>query len=152
MRADAAGELARGIVEFGEGYGSGESLHGKHVNIEFWQDWCAAIVQHARDTGKHHFYMFGEVYSFEPAELSYFMRKSQMDSVLDFAFQNHVTAFASGAPGARLQKLFADDAFYLTPRTSAVGLPTFLGNHDMGRIGHFLGGKDHPLDRVRLAH
>jgi len=35
LRADAAGELARGIVEFGEGYGSGESLHGKHVNIEF---------------------------------------------------------------------------------------------------------------------
>lgn len=124
----------------------------KHVNIEFWQDWCAAIVQHARDTGKHNFYMFGEVYSFETAELSYFMRKSQMDSVLDFAFQNHVTAFASGAPGARLQQLFADDAFYLTPRTSAVGLPTFLGNHDMGRIGHFLSTKDHPLDRVRIAH
>ena len=90
----------------------------KHVNIEFWQDWCAAIVQHARETGKHHFFMFGEVYSFEPAELSYFMRKSQMDSVLDFAFQNHVTAFASGAPGARLHKLFDDDAFYLTPRTA----------------------------------
>ena len=35
LRADAAGELARGIVEFGEGYGSGESLHGKHVNVEF---------------------------------------------------------------------------------------------------------------------
>ena len=124
----------------------------KHVNIEFWQDWCAAIVQHARETGKHHFFMFGEVYSFEPAELSYFMRKSQMDSVLDFAFQNHVTAFASGAPGARLHKLFTDDAFYLTPRTSAVGLPTFLGNHDMGRIGHFLEDKDHALARVRLAH
>jgi arginyl-tRNA synthetase len=35
LRADAAGELARGIVDFGAGYGSGESLTGKHVNIEF---------------------------------------------------------------------------------------------------------------------
>lgn len=35
LRADAAGELARGIVEFGEGYGSGESLYNQRVNIEF---------------------------------------------------------------------------------------------------------------------
>ena len=35
LAADAAGELARGIVEFGDAYGSGESLHGRTVNIEF---------------------------------------------------------------------------------------------------------------------
>jgi arginyl-tRNA synthetase len=35
LRADAAGELARGIVEFGAGYGSGESLYNTTINLEF---------------------------------------------------------------------------------------------------------------------
>ena len=35
LRADAAGELARGIVTFGEGYGSGESLYNTTINLEF---------------------------------------------------------------------------------------------------------------------
>ncbi|WP_061962729.1 arginine--tRNA ligase [Demequina aurantiaca] len=35
LGAGAAGELAKGIVDYGEGYGSGESLTGKTVNIEF---------------------------------------------------------------------------------------------------------------------
>ncbi|WP_062212902.1 arginine--tRNA ligase [Demequina oxidasica] len=35
LAAGAAGELAKGIVDFGDGYGSGESLTGKTVNIEF---------------------------------------------------------------------------------------------------------------------
>jgi arginyl-tRNA synthetase len=35
LRADAAGELARGIVEFGDEYGSGESLYNTTINLEF---------------------------------------------------------------------------------------------------------------------
>ncbi len=35
LAADAAGELARGIVEFGDDFGRGESLTGTTVNIEF---------------------------------------------------------------------------------------------------------------------
>ncbi|SEJ21753.1 arginine--tRNA ligase [Demequina mangrovi] len=35
LDADAAGLLAKGIVDFGDGYGSGESLTGHTVNLEF---------------------------------------------------------------------------------------------------------------------
>lgn len=35
LAAGAAGELAKGIVDYGDGYGRGESLTGKTVNIEF---------------------------------------------------------------------------------------------------------------------
>lgn len=35
LAADAAGELARGIVEFGDDYGRGESFYGQTVNVEF---------------------------------------------------------------------------------------------------------------------
>jgi arginyl-tRNA synthetase len=35
LAADAAGLLAKGIVDYGEDYGRGESLTGKTVNIEF---------------------------------------------------------------------------------------------------------------------
>ncbi|MFW2513167.1 arginine--tRNA ligase [Demequina sp. SO4-13] len=35
LQASAAGELARGIVEYGADYGRGESMTGKTVNVEF---------------------------------------------------------------------------------------------------------------------
>ena len=36
--------------------------------------------------------------------------------------------------------------------SNAYALPTFLGNHDMGRIGTFLTGTDSVLERDELAH
>ena len=43
---------------------------------------------------------------------------------------------------------------YTTPTTNAQALPTFLGNHDMGRIGYFVKDADHtrssaPSSRTR---
>ena len=41
---------------------------------------------------------------------------------------------------------------YTTPTTNAQALPTFLGNHDMGRIGYFVKDADTPEQRSELAH
>jgi hypothetical protein len=82
--------------------------------------------------------MFGEVYDADPAVLSPYVRDTDMNSVLDFAFQSAATSFAKGGDAQVLQKMFAGDDRYTTPDSSATALPTFLGNHDMGRIGYFL--------------
>ena len=39
-----------------------------------------------------------------------------------------------------------------TPTTNAQALPTFLGNHDMGRIGYMVKGASTPEKRSELAH
>lgn len=124
----------------------------KHVNFEFWEKWSAEVLDYARTTAnKPDFFMFGEVYEADPAKLSPYVRNSDMNSVLDFAFQSNATSYAKGGSAKTLQALFAGDDLYTTPDSSATALPTFLGNHDMGRIGYFLAGAD-ALQRDELAH
>ena len=125
----------------------------KHVNLEFWQKWTTQVLDYAHNTAnKPDFFMFGEVYDADAAKLSPYVRKTDMSSVLDFAFQAGATGFAQGFSGDGLSKLFASDDYYTTPDSSATALPTFLGNHDMGRVGYFVKGSSNPLARSELAH
>lgn len=124
----------------------------KHVNFEFWQDWTTQVLDYAHDQGKDDFFMFGEVYDADPALLSPYVRDTDMNSVLDFTFQSAATSFAKGGKVSTLQNLFAGDDYYTTPDSSATALPTFLGNHDMGRIGYFLKDNDNAQQRDELAH
>ncbi|WP_439590908.1 pullulanase-type alpha-1,6-glucosidase [Microbacterium sp.] len=123
----------------------------KHVNFEFWEEWSSQVLDYAHANGKPDFFMFGEVYDADPAKLSPYVRNSDMNSVLDFTFQSNATAYAKGGSAAQLTALFAGDDMYTTPDSSATALPTFLGNHDMGRIGYFVAGAD-ALQRDELAH
>ncbi|MFC9559641.1 pullulanase-type alpha-1,6-glucosidase [Agromyces sp. NPDC056965] len=124
----------------------------KHVNFEFWEQWSTEVLDYAHAAGKPDFFMFGEVYDADPVKLSPYVRKTDMNSVLDFTFQSQATSFAAGNSAKNLQSLFAGDDYYTTPDSSATALPTFLGNHDMGRIGYFLQSTDAPLARDELAH
>ena len=122
----------------------------KHVNFEFWETWTTEVLDYAHANGKPEFFMFGEVFDADPAKLSPYVRDTDMNSVLDFTFQSAATAFAGGGAAGGLSTLFAGDDHYTTPDSSATALPTFLGNHDMGRIGYFLNGKTEPA-RARPA-
>lgn len=124
----------------------------KHVNFEFWEQWASEVLEHAHAAGKDDFFMFGEVYDADPVKLSPYVRKTDMNSVLDFTFQSQAVSFAAGNSAKNLQSLFAGDDYYTTPDSSATALPTFLGNHDMGRVGHFLQSTGAPLERDELAH
>ena len=114
----------------------------KHVNFEFWEQWSTEVLDYAHATGKPDFFMFGEVYDADPQKLSPYVRKTDMNSVLDFTFQSQAVSFAAGNSAKNLQSLFAGDDYYTTPDSSATALPTFLGNHDMGRVGYFLQSTD----------
>ncbi|MBD5786888.1 pullulanase-type alpha-1,6-glucosidase [Cellulosimicrobium terreum] len=124
----------------------------KHVNFEFWETWTTEVLDYAHAQGKDDFFMFGEVYDADAAKLSPYVRRTDMSSTLDFTFQSAATSFASGNSAKGLASLFASDDMYTTPDTSASALPTFLGNHDMGRVGSMLASTDDPLARDELAH
>uniref|UniRef100_B0SXK2 Alpha amylase catalytic region n=1 Tax=Caulobacter sp. (strain K31) TaxID=366602 RepID=B0SXK2_CAUSK len=131
----------------------------RHVNPEFWQAFVPAMLARAKARGIPNFHIFGEVAETEPGMLANFTRVDGYPAVLDFAFQGAVADVVNGKVGTdRLAHLFAQDALYQGGEAAALQLPTFLGNHDMGRIGHFVRGahpeasEDEIARRVVLAH
>lgn len=131
----------------------------KHVNPEFWAEFSPAIVDHAKSLGIEHFHVFGEVYEFDPGHLATYTTRDRLPSVLDFAFQGAVRdVVVNGAPARTLERLFDVDYAYADGLDTAAILPTFLGNHDMGRFAGFLReadpemSDDDTLARLKLAH
>ncbi|WP_286257335.1 pullulanase-type alpha-1,6-glucosidase [Streptomyces graminofaciens] len=131
----------------------------KHVNTEFWTQWATALDAYAAKKGRDDFFMFGEVYSADTSVTSPYVTQGRLDSTLDFPFQDAARAYASQDGSAqRLASVFGDDYKYTTDKANAYEQVTFLGNHDMGRIGYFL-KQDNPkatdaelLAKDRLAN
>ena len=131
----------------------------RHVNPEFWQAFIPAMLQRAEAKGIPHFHIFGEVYDPDPAVTARFTRVDAYPAVLDFPFQKQAVDVASGKVGTdALAKLFDADAVYAQGADTAAILPTFLGNHDMGRVGFFVKQANPEADdaellaRIKLAH
>ena len=131
----------------------------KHVNIEFWQEFLPDTQENAANAGRPDFYMFGEVFDPDPVYLSTFTTEALFPSILDFGFQARAQAFAaSSAPTHQLRYFFFMDDLYTDHDSNVYNLPTFLGNHDMGRIGRFVTVANPSADdaelfsRDRLAH
>ena len=111
----------------------------KHVNPEFWKAFLPKVLATAKAAGKTNFPIFGEVADSDIPFLASFVTEQKFPGVLDFPFQAKVSRFAKAGGGAAdLVTLFNADDLYTTTNTSAYSLATFLGNHDMGRIGRFI--------------
>ncbi|MFE7464150.1 pullulanase-type alpha-1,6-glucosidase [Streptomyces sp. NPDC057499] len=131
----------------------------KHVDLDFWTQWATALDAYAAKRGREDFFMFGEVYSSDTAVTSPYVTRGRLDATLDFPFQEAARQYASqGAPAAKLAAVFGEDYRYTTDKANAYEQVTFLGNHDMGRIGTFL-KQDNPkagdaelLARAKLAN
>lgn len=131
----------------------------KHVNDEFWQQFGPKVLSYAKQQGKDEFFMFGEVFDTSKSFTSQFTTRNKMQAVLDFPFQDAARNFASRSQDARqLETFFSLDDWYTDADSNVYQLPTFLGNHDMGRIGSFISA-DNPdaddaerLSRDELAH
>ncbi|MFC7848881.1 alpha-amylase family glycosyl hydrolase [Arthrobacter sp. NPDC057388] len=131
----------------------------KHVNDEFWQTFGPDVLAYAREQGKDEFFMFGEVFDTSKSFTSQFTTRNSMQAVLDFPFQDAARNFASkGQDAKQLEGFFADDDWYTDADSNVYQLPTFLGNHDMGRIGSFISTDNPDADdaervaRDALAH
>ena len=111
----------------------------RHVRPAFWRQFNKAMLERAESLGKDNFYIFGEVYDFEVAALARHTWDHRYPAVLDFAFQGAARdVIANGVGSGRLARLFAADTIYRGGRRGARKLPTFLGNHDMGRFSMFI--------------
>ncbi|MFJ2032105.1 pullulanase-type alpha-1,6-glucosidase [Streptosporangium sp. NPDC087985] len=158
-------EVVNGMIDIYKTWVRDTGLDGfridtaKHVNMEFWERFSPALRGYAAKLGNKRFFMFGEVYSSDPAFTSRYSTRGGMNATLDFPFQEAARSFSGGTAGAaRLARLFADDDYHTDADGNAASLPTFLGNHDMGRIGRFI-TQDNPgapdselLRRDLLAH
>jgi pullulanase-type alpha-1,6-glucosidase len=127
----------------------------KHVNMEFWQRFNPAMLEQARHDGNPDFFMFGEVYDARPSFMSQYTTTGKLPATLDFGFQAQAVNWVQGKSGTDLRDLYADDDYYTDTDSNAYELPTFLGNHDMGRVAYLLKGSSADdsdlMRRVKLA-
>ena len=133
----------------------------RHVDPGFWQAFVPAMLETAKVRGIPNFAIFGEVAREEPGNgyIAQFTRRDGYPAVLDFAFQASVRAALGQGKGTQvLADLFEGDVLYEGGEAAALAMPTFLGNHDMGRIATLI-RHDRPgitaaeLEaRVALAH
>ena len=128
----------------------------KHVNMDFWKRFGPALQGYAASIGNDDFFMFGEVYDADPRFMSQYTTEGKLQATVDFGFQGSGSNFAKGRPTTELRDFFASDDWFIDADSNAYSLPTFLGNHDMGRIGKFLSDAgaegEELLQRDRLAH
>jgi len=133
----------------------------KHVNPEFWQAFVPAMLQRADAKGIRHFHIFGEVWTDEldVALLARATRVDRLPSVLDFAFRAAVLQTVAGSAGTdTFVRLFNGDALYEGGERTARILPTFVSNHDNGRLAYFVrknlpdASDEEVLKRVVLGH
>lgn len=133
----------------------------KHVNPAFWQAFVPAMQARAKARGIPNFHIFGEVYidAVDPGALAWHTHAAGLPAVLDFAFARAAIDAVSGTKGTgEFARLFDGDLLYKGGATAALQLPTFLGNHDMGRFSMFVkqanpaASEAELLQRVMLGH
>ncbi|GAA4120122.1 hypothetical protein GCM10022415_21260 [Knoellia locipacati] len=150
---DGMGEIYKKWVDFGIDGFRIDTV--KHVNLEFWQKFVPAILGEAKAVKNDDFFAFGEVYDGNPAVMSEYTTRGKLQATLDFGFQQQGVDFAKGKPANVLADFFSKDDWYTDQDSNAYQLPTFLGNHDMGRVAMFLkeGTKSEAehLARVKFA-
>ena len=129
----------------------------RHVNAAFFRQWLPRIRAAAVRAGVKDFAVFGEVFDSDTLALYPFVRSRGLPTLLDFPLQDQLVGYASGERGSRgIASVMADDDYFLGGNGVAYTPPTFLGNHDMGRVGLLLrqrSGDDATLlRRDLLAH
>ncbi len=133
----------------------------RHVDPGFWQAFIPAIKGAATAQKLPNFALFAEVYRSTPDSgyIAQYTRRDQLPAVLDFAFQAAARdVLGKGKGTVVLAELFDGDVLYEGGEAAARRLPTFLGNHDMGRFSTLVKedrpgiSSDELLARVQLGH
>lgn len=129
----------------------------KHVNKDFWADFCSAIRSNST---VNHFFQFGEVWIGYHPSMAAYLTSGGMDSLLNYdLYYVMLGVFANdgehtNATHALTEELNRRSSSYSTTASSGTGLPpadclvNFIDNHDNKRFLSSAGGN---LDRMWLA-
>ena len=107
----------------------------KHVNIEFWQQFSPAMLDHAKRRSATTTSSCSARCSTPTRRSSASTRPGQAAGHARLRLPGARRRFANGKADDGLRDLYAGDDYYTDTDSNAYNLPTFLGNHDMGRIG-----------------
>jgi len=113
----------------------------KHVDNAYFARWWPKMLDQTSTSmlnKSQKLFAYGEYYDSNTGNLSTYMRKYGLPSVLDFAFQNKALAYASGGSSSNLNEVLTNDNSFITKTKSSYDLVNFLGNHDMGRAAWLL--------------
>ncbi len=133
----------------------------RHVKPEFWQQFGPAMRERARARGIPNFHIFGEVANdeFQPGKIAQHTRRDRLPAVLDFAFKEGALRTIAGDVATEVWRdFFSQDVLYEGGEAAALQLPTFIGNHDMGRFAFYVrkafpnASDEEVLKRVMLGH
>ena len=157
-------EVVQGMIDIYETWVKDSGVDGfridtvKHVNMDLWKQFSPALQTFAAAQGNDDFFMFGEVYDSDPRFMSQYTTQGRLQATVDFGFQGNGVNFAKGKGTTDLRNFYALDDYFTDADSNAYSLPTFLGNHDMGRVGSFLRDNEEGwgdvelLERDELAH
>lgn len=130
----------------------------KHVEDDFWQEFCPAIRDHAAALGKDNFLLMGEVFDGDDALVGSYTQPDMLDGAVDFAakYQVFEDVFKRGQATTKVEALHQarQGNWGQEPQPGGVGvapkdLPLgFLDNHDVARFLWDQGGED---DALRAA-
>ena len=110
-------------------------------------------TRYAAKQGRDDFFMFGEVYSRRPGDHLAVRHRRAGSTPRSTSPSRTRPARTPPRAAARRSwpRVFGDDYTYTTDKANAYEQVTFLGNHDMGRIGTFLKQDNPKADRRRAA-
>ncbi len=160
--------VVKGMIEIFGGWIDRYGVDGfridtaRFVNPEFMEKFVPAMLARAKADGIPNFHIFGENISGAVDAQSLQALHTRVDkqpSVLDFAFAMTVRNVVAGNAGTiELARLFDNDPLYEHGEATALMLPTFVSNHDAGRLGDVVrrafpkASDDEVLHRMILAH
>jgi hypothetical protein len=110
----------------------------------------------AEEEGKSYFPMWGEIYDSDPGRIAEWIKRTKLLEALDFPAQGAIAGYVIEESARPLAEAFDGDDLYITSTSDASKNGTFLGNHDMGRIGGFIYNRfkdpEIALKKLEIAH
>ena len=130
----------------------------KHIEHDFWSEFCPAIREHAASLGKDNFLLMGEVFDGNDALVGSYTQEDMLDGAVDFAakYQVFEDVFKRGGATANVAALHEarqvnwgnveqPKGVGVAPKDLPLG---FLDNHDVAR---FMWDQEGDSSALRLA-